>query len=152
MPYKDKLKAKIYRETHKEYHKAYSAKWYQLNKEKRNAQAAKYYQEHKQEHNLRNKIWRENNKERNRINGRANNLKRNHNITLEEYESWWNKQEGKCAICKQSNKRILEVDHNHKTGKIRGLLCGNCNKAIGLLDDNPKLFESGVEYLKCDMQ
>jgi hypothetical protein len=41
----------------------------------------------------------------------------------------------------------LSVDHNHKTGRVRGLLCKRCNVAIGMLDDNPKLLARALEYL-----
>jgi hypothetical protein len=52
----------------------------------------------------------------------------------------------KCGIC--SDSLILYVDHNHKTGKLRGLLCPSCNSAIGLLGENPSLFAAAVSYLE----
>ena len=60
-----------------------------------------------------------------------------------------------CAICGKSNfpmKSIssgcLVVDHNHKTNKVRGLLCHNCNRALGLLQDNTETLENAINYLK----
>ena len=80
---------------------------------------------------------------------RNNNLKRRYNITLEEYNILFEKQNGKCAICnkKQINKQ-LAVDHDHNTGKVRGLLCQNCNTGIGKFKDNPKLLLKAKAYLE----
>ena len=83
-------------------------------------------------------------------------LKYNFGITLEEYETLLQKQNGLCLICKQPETlpakagkiRNLAVDHCHKTNKIRGLLCGACNKGIGLLKDDPELLIKATEYLK----
>lgn len=54
-------------------------------------------------------------------------------ITMEEYKTLWVKQNGRCAICSTEEsalKRALAVDHNHQTGKIRGLLCQPCNSHV----------------------
>jgi len=56
------------------------------------------------------------------------------------------KQKNKCLICDSEEK--LVIDHNHKTGKIRGLLCSNCNCAIGLLKDDSTILESAITYLE----
>ena len=58
-------------------------------------------------------------------------------------------QDGKCAICKSedSKGKRFSVDHNHKTGEVRGLLCNPCNVAIGLLKDSPEVIDSAKEYL-----
>ena len=77
-------------------------------------------------------------------------LKRQFNISSDEYNELFNKQECRCIICNihQSElTRKLAVDHNHKTGKIRGLLCDNCNRAIGLLKDDPEVLERAFKYL-----
>lgn len=71
-------------------------------------------------------------------------------ITLEQYNEILERQEYKCAICLQPSntmKKSMPVDHNHITGKIRGLLCSTCNTAIGLLKENPDLFIRAVSYL-----
>ena len=77
-------------------------------------------------------------------------------MTLEEYSFLLEKQNSVCAICGQQEKiadhrtgklRSLAVDHVHKTGEIRGWLCGNCNKALGLLgDDLGKIIERLLKY------
>ena len=81
----------------------------------------------------------------------AHGLKRWHNMTVEEYMVIWKTQKGRCAICGiPENKLVkrLAVDHNHKTGNKRGLLCIKCNNAIGALDEDLERFASAVSYLK----
>lgn len=71
-------------------------------------------------------------------------------ITADQYTNMFEFQNGKCKICNQecSTGRVLAVDHCHKTGKVRGLLCTKCNTALGMLNDNIKYFETAIEYLK----
>jgi hypothetical protein len=67
-----------------------------------------------------------------------------------DYTEMLRKQGGVCAIClgpQQANKRMA-VDHCHKTGKIRGLLCTLCNSAIGKLKDDPVMIQRALDYLK----
>ena len=56
---------------------------------------------------------------------------------------------GVCCICEGNRtKRALVVDHDHKSGKIRGLLCGSCNSAIGMLGDDAGLVTRALKYLE----
>jgi hypothetical protein len=77
------------------------------------------------------------------------NLKALYGIGLPHYEELLGNQGGVCAICAREprGKRPLEVDHDHASGEVRGLLCSNCNRAIGLLDENPELFDRAKEYI-----
>lgn len=71
-------------------------------------------------------------------------------ITPEDYDEMYSKQEGKCAICKShqlSLKKKLCVDHCHKTGKVRGLLCNNCNLGLGSFKDDKIILETAIKYL-----
>lgn len=90
---------------------------------------------------------------------RHSNLQRIYGITLPEYERMWAEQEGLCAICgypetgthnrgKVTVELSLAVDHDHRTGAIRGLLCHKCNKAIGLFDDDPGLLRAAAAYVQ----
>lgn len=76
-------------------------------------------------------------------------LRREFNITVKQYEEMRTAQRGCCAICGgvNKNKRRLCVDHNHKTGVIRGLLCNKCNTLIGCADDSIAVLEATVDYL-----
>lgn len=66
-------------------------------------------------------------------------------LTPADYDLLVNKQDGKCAICQQAKR--LVVDHCHATGKIRGLLCHHCNTGIGLLGEQPERFDNAKRYL-----
>lgn len=74
-------------------------------------------------------------------------LLRKYNLSLTELEQLELSQGGCCAIC--GNSAVgLAVDHDHKTGKVRGLLCRFCNTGLGLFLDNPKYLKSAVSYLE----
>jgi hypothetical protein len=78
-------------------------------------------------------------------------FKSNYGITLEQYENMFELQNGCCAICErhQSNfKKRLSVDHEHSSGKIRGLLCSFCNTSLGNFDDREDLLLKAIDYLK----
>lgn len=86
---------------------------------------------------------------------RRANYKRSFGISVEEYDLMVLKQDNKCAICaihQSQEKRRFAVDHDHKTGKIRGLLCINCNRGIGALKDSSELLEKAIDYLTQKMR
>jgi hypothetical protein len=97
--------------------------------------------------NERSKAWRDKNKERHALSKKKSILKHTYGITLKEYEDILKKQNGKCAICKRKEK-ILCVDHCHKTGKVRGLLCHLCNRSIGMMKDDISILENAIIYIK----
>ncbi len=75
-------------------------------------------------------------------------LKKEWGMSLQEYERRLLNQGGRCAICKGvSRNRALAIDHNHLTGEIRGLLCQNCNIALGLFKDSPEMIQEALCYL-----
>ena len=81
--------------------------------------------------------------------------KRVYGITLEEYLDLAESQHFVCKLCGKENFAMgqnhsgcLVVDHDHKTGKVRGLLCHNCNRALGLFQDDPELLLRASQYLK----
>jgi hypothetical protein len=91
-------------------------------------------------------------KVRNKIKTKNYELKRKFNISLEDYNNLLQNQKFSCAICnkQKSDKlnRLLAVDHCHITGKIRGLLCTNCNMGIGNFQDNLDLLKIAIKYLE----
>ena len=76
-------------------------------------------------------------------------LRIKYSMTLEQYDHMFEKQNGLCLICNkpQTGKR-LAVDHNHKTGAVRGLLCQNCNMALGNVKENITILSKLIIYLK----
>ena len=75
-------------------------------------------------------------------------LKMKYSITLEDYQQMCEKQNNLCAICHEPDTRDLSVDHNHITGKVRGLLCQYCNLAIGNMKEDIVRLQSAIEYLR----
>jgi hypothetical protein len=80
---------------------------------------------------------------------RMTNVKAKYGISIEQYETMLKVQGGGCAICGEQCKtgKALAVDHCHKTGVVRGLLCGRCNKGLGLFGDRPGLLRKAADYL-----
>jgi len=77
-------------------------------------------------------------------------LKKTYNISLDEYNQIFNEQGGRCDICKTHQSllnKVLSVDHCHKGGFVRGLLCSSCNVAIGLLKENKDILAEAILYL-----
>lgn len=77
-------------------------------------------------------------------------LKRTYNITLEQKEQMLSNQNYKCKCCKkdltQLNSKRIHIDHNHTTGKVRGILCQTCNLAFGLMKECPNNIKKLLEY------
>jgi hypothetical protein len=76
---------------------------------------------------------------------------------VKEYDALFQAQNGLCAVCgnpetekdsKYNKTKDLNVDHDHVTNNVRGLLCGCCNRGLGQLKDNPVICEKAAEYLK----
>jgi len=81
-------------------------------------------------------------------------LRRAYGVTLEWYREQLSKQNGVCAICKQPERAVIRgkvismpVDHDHKTGAARGLLCTSCNRGLGLFKDSVDNLHAAVDYL-----
>lgn len=73
---------------------------------------------------------------------------RSYGITVDDYNRMLEDQDGGCYICGGTDKdRALSIDHDHSTGTVRGLLCSNHNRALGLLGDNPELLVAAHRYL-----
>ncbi len=164
---------KKYREDNKERRREYNKEWYKNNKEKvkkyneENAEkiknrTKKYYQkpEVKEKRRLNFKKWEEENTEHRkqylkeyeqRPEAKSKRLERIFGITLFDYNEILKKQNNCCYICykhkNEFNKR-LAVDHDHKTGEVRGLLCMRCNSSLGGFEDNVDFLKRAIEYLR----
>lgn len=135
--------------TKKEEKALYDKEYIKLNREKRNA----YKKEWRKKNPQKAKDYYANvykfkeDKER----SADNRFKRVYGISLEDYKRMLILQEDRCLICKthKSNlSKALAVDHDHITGKVRGLLCGHCNIAIGLLKEDISILKNCIMYLK----
>lgn len=79
---------------------------------------------------------------------RDRNLRQNYRgFTSSDYDALFTKQGGVCASCNKRQKQPLHVDHDHKTGMVRGLLCSGCNTALGHLQDSPVIIQSLLHYV-----
>lgn len=134
MPIADEAERKAYM---KEYH----AKWYKQNKEKRTAEIAEYKK-------TKPDGWQ-------KAIGQKAHLKKRYNITPQEYEAMLEAQKYRCAICgkkAEDNKRggkieSLNIDHCHKTKRVRALLCHTCNAGLGHFKDKIDNLMRAVQYL-----
>jgi hypothetical protein len=135
-----------YKRTHKDKVKEWSKKYCEKNKaaisirarERRLANIEKY-KERERRAGKKNPIIRK----------RAQ-LKRDYNITLDDYNNMLMAQNNSCAICgmpQNKLKKNLCIDHNHKTGEIRALLCHSCNLILGNCFESISVLERAIEYL-----
>ena len=82
---------------------------------------------------------------------RAYRLRSYYGITENDYETLLTCQGGRCAIChtgSNGSRAKFDIDHNHQTGKVRGLLCSHCNRALGFIRDQPETAISMAKYLR----
>jgi hypothetical protein len=86
--------------------------------------------------------WRKDHPDKHRLYNRKSMLLFKYGLTLEQYEAMLKQQRGRCSICRKlpdpnhpkRASRVLHVDHCHRTGKVRGLLCAGCNTAVGIVE------------------
>lgn len=124
-------------------HLRIASKWVKDNPEKRRASIVKYAPKSRE----KSKKYRETHKEY----IRNDRLMRSYGITSEIYDKMFKDQEGRCLICKKHQiefKRLFAVDHSHKTKKVRGLLCGLCNVALGHVKEDLLRLKNMQAYLK----
>lgn len=86
------------------------------------------------------------------ISSRKSHLQRKYGMTLEDFEVKLAGQGGGCAMCGTSTVRVDNIDHDHLTGKVRGILCFRCNAAIGQLDDDPGRARALADYLEAHFE
>ena len=129
-PYTDR-KGRTYQRTYcKDCNRAYCRSYGQLNKTKRN---------------MRLKFWRRDNPEKAHGLDKRKRLQKIYGLSTQEYEQLKEKCKGKCSLCGQHSD--LELDHDHKTKRIRGFVCRKCNLLLGLLEDNGLSLEQIATYL-----
>lgn len=153
--FKDKTQSDGYKSLCKDCHNKYLREYRQKNRDKLLEYKRQYRAENDDKIKNYRRLTRERTKEWNKeyyiLNKdriRFYSIKRKYNLTKTEYLHLVDIQEGLCAICKKLDKDgMLNVDHNHQTGKVRGLLCGLCNAFIGRIDDNAFIAKTLIDYL-----
>jgi len=106
-----------------------------------------YREKHKEKYNIYQKKYNSEHPDY----GKDSSLKRKYGISIDQYKILLDTQNGQCAICGVQNNiadRMFCVDHDHKTGNIRALLCGKCNLMLGLIDENTEILENAIAYIR----
>jgi len=135
----------------KEKIKAIKKRYRIKNKEKIRKDGRKYYRKHKKQYYQYRKKWRKNNPQK----IKEEKLRLKFKMSIEDYNNLLKNQNNRCGICnekfdlKNYNKpNYPNVDHCHKTGKIRGILCSRCNSGLGSFHDDQSVLDSAVLWLK----
>lgn len=151
-------KCKIYYKKHyKEYYESNKDKinkkcqiYNQNNKNNINQTRKKYYLKTKSKILKRQKLYYQNNK----LKMREKAIKRHYKISLEDYNNLLNQQNNRCKICNREftgiNPMVPNIDHDHKTGKVRGILCSKHNIALGGFEDNIEFLKNAINYLNME--
>lgn len=128
-----KLRSSSFREAHPEWDRNNAAKDYQKHKEKRLATQKEKYKIDPSRHKEQSRVSR---------------LKK-FGLSIEAFAQLAVQQEGKCALCGTiPQNRNLDVDHSHKTGKVRALLCNSCNRGLGHFKENIEVLTKAINYLR----
>ena len=127
-----------------------ATKWKKENRERVNKLVA----QDKIDHPEKYAKWRKNYYERNKVDINTRSICRYHGLDIPTYESMFEAQGHKCAICDKMETRKMKgvimrlcVDHDHKTGRIRGLLCHDCNSGLGKFHDSSDLLTLAAMYI-----
>lgn len=118
----------------------------------------RYVNSHKQTVNTYKKKHREENKEhynelarerqkKNPLARKISDWKRKYNLSFEQFEQMRIKQNNQCKTCKREFIKTPHIDHNHITGQVRGLLCGPCNRALGLIKESLETLKNMILLL-----
>lgn len=110
----------------------------------------KYYLENKEAAAKQNKEWKAANKDKVDKANLKSHLKTVFKLSLEQHETMLKEQNYCCAVCNKHQddcKYLLDIDHDHNTNEIRGLLCRSCNMGLGYFKDNSELLFKAASYL-----
>jgi hypothetical protein len=140
--------------------KKYHRKWYKLHKKLHGLRNRKYAVVHQTEITEYKRSWytkhhalclkrsKRRYKRTKNTDRRVYLLQKLYGLSVEAYKKLFEKQKGLCAICDQSSKMKLAVDHCHLTKKVRGLLCNPCNLALGIFKDDITRLQRAIFYLR----
>jgi hypothetical protein len=124
----------------------YQREYYAKNRDKIRKQVKARYPKYAEKHRAASKEFRA----KRPVYQRAYYFERQYGITVEDYNRMFEEQGGRCKICETHQSELskaLAVDHDHSTGRVRGLLCHRCNTALGLMNDDPRTIRKMIAYL-----
>ena len=141
-----KRQNKQYNKIHEREYKQYMKQYNEVRKEKSKQYMKQYYKAHREKAIQYRKIYAETHKEERR---QRDKLKK-YGITIQDELDMLKAQDGRCAICGKLLTNLTEacIDHDHKTGKVRGILCGHCNRGLGYFKDNSEALIKAAVYLR----
>lgn len=133
--------------------------WYRKNRDAVLARRREHYQRNKEQRREYNRKYHERNRDRlraanseryrkNRDRYLSNQQLKTYGLTGDQYKALLLGQGNACAVCREPFSKRPAVDHDHKTGAVRGLLCGSCNGGLGLFRDNPAFLAAAIAYLR----
>ena len=128
--------------------------WDRDHREEKLAYSKKHYLEHRTEELKRQKEYRDKGGEKLKIRVKDGRLRRKYNFSYSQFLDMAKKQKGKCLICGidlvfgDKGKGHAMLDHSHKTGIVRGILCQECNHGLGQFRDDIDILKSAIKYLR----
>ena len=156
-----KSNSRQYANNHREERLKYMRRWHKNNadydkryyinyRDRGRTLEKKRYWKDPQKSRARARNWRKNQPKYSKEKDMDTRITRTFGISLDEYKVLLNAQGNSCAICGRTNvkRKNLSIDHDHRTGRVRGLLCINCNTAIGFAKDDIKLLQKIMGYIK----
>lgn len=143
-------RAKRYRDEHRKERNAYNKKWRESNPDKAKQHKIRYRMKYPDKDKEYARWYREA-YPKSKEDKKYESIKYLYGLSKKEYDLLYISQSGKCLICgisESESYKPLGIDHNHRTGKIRGLLCNRCNTVLGMVDDNIDILVKSIEYLR----
>lgn len=121
-------------------------RWHKLNPEKSREIKRRYITRHPERIKAKNLAWRARTPEKQAFYKRTQRVKKKFGVSVAELEAFRTSQGGHCAICSVTEN--VFVDHNHKNGTLRGLLCSHCNSMIGFARENIEVLAKAIKYIR----
>lgn len=121
--------------------------WYEKNRERVAARKKAWREANPERDRAAAREWRRANPDKARAKDRRDKLGQ-YGLTAADFAARFESQGGCCAICGEVLSADPCIDHDHNTGKVRGLLCRSCNSGIGLLKESPDVLRAAIDYVK----
>lgn len=122
-------------------------RYHAMSPEERRVKNRRQYLARKEAIYAQTKQWAEQNPEKRREVSERSRLKK-YGLTVDQYQSLVSSQDGVCAVCKEPLTGVAHIDHDHATGRIRGVLCRNCNVGLGHFKDDSNLLRAAAHYVE----